>query len=109
MQDRYESRPTGFKPPRALPLPLGRPAAGERLAEAAEVEREKARRALVYADMVRRAGRILWGELAAWDYQPTEAEVTESIEAARESGATGGRAYYRKKAAADAQAGRKAS
>jgi hypothetical protein len=58
----------------------------DRLAE----ERERARRVLIYADMVARTGDIRWGRLVAWDYQPGEADVEEALATLRTNGSVKG-------------------
>lgn len=44
-----------------------------------EYARLRAFRVLIYADMVRRTGKVLFDKLATWDYQPTEEEVTAAM------------------------------
>lgn len=41
---------------------------------------EKARRALVYAHMVETCGRIQYGLLHAWKYQPTEQDIADMLD-----------------------------
>ena len=45
----------------------------------AEMDRLRMARTLVYEDMVERTGRVWWGCLESWDYQPSEEEITRAI------------------------------
>lgn len=45
----------------------------------AEEDYEKARRILIYRDMIEKAGSIQWKLLAVWPYQPTHGEVVQAL------------------------------
>jgi hypothetical protein len=50
--------------------------------ETAIAERERTRRALIYADMLVEIRRIEYDRLASWPYQPCEEEIDEALAAA---------------------------
>lgn len=50
------------------------------LADKEGTERERARRCLIWQNMIQSTGAIHWAALASWRYQPSDAEVDAEIQ-----------------------------
>jgi hypothetical protein len=80
---------SGLSPVHSVGFRATQPTIAKRGDEKDGGERARARRALIYSDMLTKTGRIQYALLWQWMYQPSEAEVTAHVallESLRDSG-----------------------